>query len=432
MHGLSTESASRQKAPAFARIAVLLLLCLLVFPLTASGRQAKKPFPAWKQQCLSLAGGGAFAFYDADGTLLFGHNVDAAMVPASAVKILTALIALDTLGSEFHFTTDCYYDVHTHDLLIKGYGDPLLISEEWQKLATTLVAHGVTQVRHILLDDSYFSGMVQIHGTVNSLNPYDAPNLALSANFNTIHVQVDAKGIVSSAEEQTPLTPFSRSLARSLGIRGRQRISLQQQRADILTYVGELAAAFLRQAGATVTGRVISDGSAPATAPTLRYTSSFNLDQVVQKMMRFSNNFIANQLFLFLGARTFGPPASALKSRRFARLRIPALLGVTTIQYHEGSGISRRTRMSCRDFHVLLQCFAPHRHLLHEWLPGVRAKTGGLTGVSTAAGYIVPAKGEPVLFAVMLAGKQAARWRVKEIIRLFQAHYKPAVPGPGG
>ena len=65
---------------------------------------------------------------DSHGRTLFSKNADHRLVPASTLKILTALAALHYLGPDHRFITEFYMD-HNNNLFVKGYGDPLLISE---------------------------------------------------------------------------------------------------------------------------------------------------------------------------------------------------------------------------------------------------------------------------------------------------------------
>ena len=63
-----------------------------------------------------------------DNRILFSHNADTLLIPASTLKILTALTAFYYLGEDYRFRTEFYVDAESN-LKIKGYGDPLLISE---------------------------------------------------------------------------------------------------------------------------------------------------------------------------------------------------------------------------------------------------------------------------------------------------------------
>ena len=108
------------------------------------------------------------------GRILAGINIDRALVPASILKLLTTLAALDRLGPSYRFRTDFYLDPE-NNLIIQGFGDPLLISEEIKIMAGHLAAR-LTAVQHLILDDSYFEQPIRIPGRGTSTEPYDAPN----------------------------------------------------------------------------------------------------------------------------------------------------------------------------------------------------------------------------------------------------------------
>ena len=81
------------------------------------------------------------------------------------------------------------------------------------------------------------------------LNPYDAGLGALASNFNTIFVEVDAKGRLSTAEEQTPLTALGRELSSGFKV-GFHRFNITAKDDWSLRYSAELAIAIWAKAGA--------------------------------------------------------------------------------------------------------------------------------------------------------------------------------------
>ena len=60
---------------------------------------------------------------DPDGRVLISKNENRPLIPASTLKLFTALVALHTLGPEYRFETEFYCD-DDDNLTIKGYGDP--------------------------------------------------------------------------------------------------------------------------------------------------------------------------------------------------------------------------------------------------------------------------------------------------------------------
>ena len=320
------------------------------------------------------------------GRSLVSYNADRPMVPASTMKVLTALAALDTWGRGHRFETDFYLD-GSGWLWVKGLADPYLVSEELDRIARGLKAKGVREVKGIGLDDSFFAPDVEIAGRSSSDNPYDAPVTALAANFNTVSV-VRSGSKVSSAEPQTPLTPTARRLG-SEGSAGKKRVNLQQ-RSLAVGYFGELLAAKLRGAGIQV-GEGQRNAPVPRGAKRVyRHQNSRTLAEVVGPTLEYSNNFVANALFLHLASPDGKGRVSMAAAQRamtdFARRRF----GWRDFTLEDGAGLSRGNRLSARQLVEVMDAFAPYRDLMpaQDGNSAVRAKTGTLRGVSCYAGYV--------------------------------------------
>lgn len=318
------------------------------------------------------------------GRLVIANNADRALVPASIMKLVTALAAIDRWGLDHHFETR-FYQAGDGRLWVKGGGDPYLVSEEFDAIATALARAGVRQVNGIGLDDSLFAADDRIPGRSNSANPYDAPVTALAANFNTVHVVV-GNGTVRSAEAQTPLTATARRLGAGLGA-GTHRVNLQT-RSNALSHFGELLTAKLAAAGVRVDGGV-ENGRVPGAARLVHtHRNSRSLEPMVENMLKYSTNFVANSLFLMLGERNgvSSMPQSQQAMEDWARKRF----GWRNVTIEDGAGLSRGNRITGRQMIDVLNAMASYRRLLAEQPgnPAVRAKTGTLRGVSTYAGYV--------------------------------------------
>jgi D-alanyl-D-alanine carboxypeptidase/D-alanyl-D-alanine-endopeptidase (penicillin-binding protein 4) len=284
---------------------------------------------------------------------------------------------------------------------VRGGGDPFLISEELALLAPPLVAAvGKKPLAGIVIDTSYYSSNLSIPGVEDSNRSYDAINSALSVNFNTIHA-VRSGNKIQSAEKQTPITPLAITQFRERGPKGRGRISLAQDPAVSVQYAGELLAAFIAQAGGSVKGK-IATGTVPAgLAPVYTHRQSRPLREILAEMLRGSNNYIANQVFLEIGALRRGGPVSLEKSLQVGRELLAAHDLAGAIQLEEGSGISHGNRFTARGLARLLHLFAPHIGLLTGG-KGSAYKTGTLEGVRTLAGYANTSGHGQVRFVISL------------------------------
>ncbi|HEY4925387.1 MAG TPA: D-alanyl-D-alanine carboxypeptidase [Roseiarcus sp.] len=353
-----------------------------------------------KETVASLAPQGLALVVDANGNELLAQNADEPFVPASVTKIVTAWLAMETLGGDYRFETRFYLD-DKRVLYIRGGGDPFLISEELAPLATELVAAvGKTPIAGIVLDAGYYPSNLRIPGIEEDAEPYDALNSALAVNFNTIFA-VRRGDKVESGESQTPITPLAISEFRARGPRGKGRISLSQDPAVSLKYAGELIAAFVRRAGGVVSGNV-SIGSVPdGLKPVYVHRQSRPLSEILVALLSASNNYIANQVFLEIGGRRAGGPVSLEKSLKIANEMLAAHGLDAAIHLEEGSGISRNNRFTARGLAKVLELFAPHADLLRGHDGGMN-KSGTMDGVRTLAGYANTSSHGQVRFVISL------------------------------
>jgi serine-type D-Ala-D-Ala carboxypeptidase/endopeptidase (penicillin-binding protein 4) len=370
----------------------LLALALLLLPAPALGDV--------KEKVAALAPSGLVLVVDAEGSDLVAQNADEPFVPASVTKIVTAWLALEVLGGDYRFETRFYLD-DKRVLYVRGGGDPFLISEELVPLATDLVAAvGKEPITGIVLDANYYPSNLRIPGIEDTYEAYNAPNSALAVNFNTIYA-VRGGNKVRSAEKQTPITPLAITQFRARGPNGSGRLSLSQDPAVSLQYAGELIAAFIERAGGSVKGK-ISTGTVPeALEPVYVHRQSRTLSKILAEMLRASNNYIANQVFLEIGGHRLGGPVSLEKSLKIANEMLSAHGLAAAIHLEEGSGISRNNRFTALGLAKVLELFAPHADLLHGHDGGMN-KTGSMEGVRTLAGYADSSSHGRVRFVISL------------------------------
>ena len=340
----------------------------------------------------------AIVLISPDSRVVYQRNEHRPYVPASTLKLLTALTAIHHLGLTFRFRTAFYMD-SSDNLKIKGYGDPMLTSEVWQEIADEL-SHRFRSINDLVLDISYFSQDLRIPGTGRSANPYDAPPGALCANFSTVFFRRDRQGRIVTSEAQTPITAFARGKIRSLGLK-QGRYTICHDAAEAARYAGALLACFLRRKGTEIRGTIRPGLVTPEDKRVFTWVSPFTLKDVIQKMMAFSSNFVANQICITTGARVYGPPGTLDKGMRVLRDYANKELHLKDITLVEGSGVSRKNRLTVLDMATVLDRFRPYRHLLRSQ-GGSFYKTGTLKGIRTRAGYFEPAPGRIWRFVVFL------------------------------
>ena len=385
----------------------LVALALLLLPAPA--------LAGVKEKVAALAPPALVLVMDAEGNELVAHNTDEPFVPASVTKIVTAWLAMEVLGGDYRFETRFYLD-DKRVLYVRGGGDPFLISEELAPLATKLVAAvGKKPITGIVLDSSYYPSNLRIPGIEDTDEAYNALNSALAVNFNTVYA-VRNGDKVRSAEKQTPITPLAITQFRLRGPNGQGRISLSQDPAVSLQYAGELIAAFIERAGGSVKGK-ISTGSVPAgRKPVYVHRQSRTLSEILVELLRASNNYIANQVFLEIGAHRLGGPVSLEKSLQVADEMLAAHGLAAAIHLEEGSGISRNNHFTARGLAKVLELFAPHANLLRGRDGGMN-KTGSMDGVRTLAGYADTSSHGRVRFVISLTSNDGGmRFRLLRAI----------------
>ncbi|MEO8441608.1 MAG: D-alanyl-D-alanine carboxypeptidase/D-alanyl-D-alanine-endopeptidase [Betaproteobacteria bacterium] len=387
-----------------------------------------------------------------------------ALNPASTIKLLTTFAALDQLGPAYRWTTEVYADgplqgdVLNGNLILKGYGDPRLTLENFWLMLRNLRARGVHEIRgDLVLDRSYFAQENSDPAEFDNepTRPYNTAPDALLVNFKALRLQ-----FVPDAERQTLRIIAEPALAQ---IQILNNVILDNERCDDwlarlkLTALGDRASARLlfsgnyslacgekernysvlghaqyvhglftllwRELGGTFSG-VVRDAITPAGARLLLAYQTQSLAEIARDINKYSNNVMARQLYLALGAITLDAPASYEKSGRFIKQWLAARrLAMPELILENGSGLSRIERISAKSLGQLLLT-AQRSAVMPEFaasLPLVAVdgtmkkrlagagvaghahiKTGSLTGVRAIAGYVLDAKGRTMVVVCII------------------------------
>ncbi len=367
----------------FFRSLFFAFLCLALL----SGQAAAAACPSFS----NLIHNGSYGVADR-GTIISGCNLDTPLVPASIIKLSTALAGFAVLGPEYRFSTFFYLD-DQDNLYIRGTGDPLLISEEIERIFIALRAREITRINGIFVDPSLFALEHQVPGRQDSANPYDAPVGPVAVNFNSVPVKVSAKRTIISSEPQTPTLPLMQEVAKNF-LPGRYRINICAGGCNpdkrMARYTTELFRALQHRAGITGSG---PEGirRVPESARLIyEHKNSKGLQYLTGAFLKYSSNFISNLVFLACGAQRFGYPATWDKGRRAVREVLVRQLGEETaaaIHQVEGAGLSRENRVTARAMLELLEVFRPHADLLRKRM-GVLTKSGSMKGIYNYGGYL--------------------------------------------
>jgi D-alanyl-D-alanine carboxypeptidase/D-alanyl-D-alanine-endopeptidase (penicillin-binding protein 4) len=266
---------------------------------------------------------------------LVSLNADRAINPASTMKLLTTIAALETLGPAYRWKTEAYLDgkledgVLQGDLVFKGYGDPKLTVEQFWMWLHELRQRGLREIRgDIVLDHSFFRAVRQDPARFDH-DPNRAYNVgtnALLLNFNALHIHLIPDGHATRVLLEPDLDGYKVvnriTTSRRLHCGGRDAYKAHLDGHNIVLegsipagcgetddyfsllpqneYFFAVFSALWKQLGGTVQGQ-LREGIAPAgQAPFARYVSP-PLAEVIRDINKFSNNTMARQLFLTLG-----------------------------------------------------------------------------------------------------------------------------------
>jgi len=318
-------------------------------------------------------------------SLLYTRNARHLMRTASTMKLLTAITALDHLGTSYKYSTSLYYKGTIErgtlkgDLICVGGMDPMFDRKDMQAFAQALKSKGISAIRgRIVMDKTMKDAEKWGEGWCwDDDNPILTPLL------------YDGKD------------SFDSQLLKEL------------QRARIAT------------AGARVV-----DGRAPSDAK-LICTRTHSIDEVLHQMMKDSDNLFAESTYFQVAASSGKRPATAKDAQKIER-ELMARIGLDAERYRlaDGSGLSLYNYLSA-EAQVMLLRFAWQTPQLYEHLlpslpiagidgtlekrmidtaaqGNVRAKTGTVTGVSALSGYATAPNGHIVAFSIINQGVKRA------------------------
>ncbi len=140
---------------------------------------------------LNVDNNSAVVVFDVDnGRELYSNGKTRSLKPASVLKLLTTVTALEEFGPYYRFKTEVLgtglAGSHVEKLYVKGYGDPSLTQEDLWLLARKVYLRGVRSIGRLVVDDSYFIDVKPREG----VRAYEAGGSALSLNFNSITFDV--------------------------------------------------------------------------------------------------------------------------------------------------------------------------------------------------------------------------------------------------
>lgn len=395
---------------------------------------------------------------------LLSHEATTSINPASLSKLATTVAALDLLGPTFVWRTPVYIDGPVRDgvlqgnVYVRGSGDPRLVVERVWLLMRRLQGLGIQKIQgDIVLDRSAFDlpGRNPASFDGEPLRPYNAAPDALLVNFKSLVFQFvpDRAANVVRIQVEPPLADvqFPTTVPLSNTDCSDYRSSLRADWTDPLRirfagsfpavcgekvwpvayaapqqFAARAIAGMWQQVGGQLVGQV-REGVVPANLQVAFVLESPALSEVIRDINKFSNNVMAQQLFLTLSQQARGT-GSWEASREAMQAWWRDRIGGEIPAFDNGSGLSREERISALGLARLLQ-FAwgsPYMSELMSSLPVsgldgtlkrskaqsvAHLKTGSLRDVAGIAGYVDAANGKRLILVAVLnhANAQAAR-----------------------
>lgn len=395
------------------------------------------------------------------GHVLMEMDPDRPLVPASTMKVVTSATALKTLKPDFTFITEVFVDKvkgsSVGNLFLKGKGDPSMVNEQLFALTRNLRDEGLREIRgNIVVDDSYFiPGKPLDEQEKLGSRSYHAPYGALSLNFNSIKILIHpasrvgkpARIIMDPLSEYATLKEAVKTIKgnrsprprieKRIGRHGHETIVAKGQIgvnaqsrgiyvnvASPALYTGGVFKEFLLREGIKVLGKVVR-GKTPASAVSYMEFKSRPLSIIVYWLNKFSNNFMAEQICLALGANVHGVPGTREKGLAVIRKHLLEC-GVDegSFSLSEASGLSRNNKLSASALVRVLLSAAHDFTYNAEFISSLgvsgvdgtmkekftsprlkrrlRAKTGTLRGVNALTGYGISPEGRVFVFAVLV------------------------------
>ena len=312
--------------------------------------------------------------------VVYQKNERQRMRPASVMKLVTSITALDMLGGDYQYHTGICYRGHLEgdtlvgDLYFVGGFDPTITRDDLRMMADTISRYGIHRIDGMLVSDltmkdtlSYGSGWC-----------WDDDN-----------------------DRLTPLLVDKKDQFMS--------IMMQEMRARGIQLSVTLARGRLPQGCTDI----------------YRYNSS--IDKVLLRMMKQSDNLYAESMF-YQVAKGNSPRTATASDASGAVKRLAMRLGLDPINYTiaDGSGLSLYNYVSAEMIVALLRHAYQNREIYDHLYPSlpiagvdgtlekrmtkgkafgnVHAKTGTVSGVSTLAGYCQASNGHTLCFAILNQG----------------------------
>lgn len=413
------------------------------------------------------------------GDLLFSHNGETRLHPASNMKLLTGMAALETLGTDFRFQTEILTDGQLDgntlqgNLYVRGKGDPTLLKADFEQIAKELKAQGIEVITGDLIGDDTWYDNVRLSQDLNwSDEPFhtgaqiSALTFAPYEDYDSGTVIVEVTSVDGNAHIRTiPDTDYVTTLNKTetgetkdisverkhgtnmIIVEGKipKDDSISRSWVSVWEPTGYALAVFrdtLVEQGiqfASDSHNIIE--ATPDSAQLLVTKKSSPLSEILIPFMKLSNNGIAEVLTKEMGKQVY-MEGSWDKGLEVIEDVVEAF-GVerNEILLRDGSGMSHKTLISSNNIAQLLYVVQGeswfnafkyslpvageedrfvggtlrHRLTSAPAKGNVTAKTGLITGVSTLSGYVKSKDEEELIFSFLINNHLGSNKEMQEI-----------------
>jgi len=396
--------------------------------------------------------------------ILLSLNSEGARKPASTIKVLTSIAALDTLGPAHTWTTRAFttapikQGVLDGDLILVGGGDPYMIAERWWSFVMQLRQTGLTTINgDIVIDRTLFAPMPEDRGSFDRQpqRSYNVVPDALMVNFQTSTFTIGAGADPKKAAISIDPLPANLELTNSVRLGGGScrraqqglrfdtpggssgtaitirgvaprncgRYSVSRAIMSAPDYAYGTFRTFWEQSGGTLKGKLRLE-PVPQRARLVHEFESLTVGEIVRLVNKFSNNVMARHLLLGMATEKYGVPATTENGRRAVLDWLAAnKIDDPGIVIDNGSGLSRLERISARGLAQVLHA-GWHSQFMPEFVASlplagtdgtlrnrfrspamqgrIRMKTGHLDDVSSLAGFVNAVSGKTYIVVIIV------------------------------
>ena len=345
---------------------------------------------------------------DIEGTRLVSVNPDIPLLPASNMKVVVAMVALDVLTPDFVFSTSLVGKTNGNaidgDAYLIGGGDPVLVTGNYP-VTEPYPTFNFTRLED-LFDALVKKGITRIGGSIiGDESRYDAERFSPSLGLGIKGTEVGPLGALmvnDGVVSGNPIKPDNPALGAATEFTNT-----------------------LQNNGIAVSGSP-KVGTAPQDLPVIAKIDSLPLSDIIAEMLTNSDNNTAELLVKEIGFAVSGEGSREAGLEAMKAKLVEWGIPLDVLQFFDGSGLDRGNRLTCNTLMTLLTrdggfgpvglglATANQTGTLHEVLADtlgagkLRGKTGTLTGAKALSGFVPFSADQASTFSLIINSPNAA------------------------